>query len=80
MRAVKHNPAGAFEQNNGTQYVMTMFEKDTEGAIVASFTKRWGVPKKSVDKMDKTVTRYVWLNGNSITVDERSLAFAIDPS
>jgi hypothetical protein len=50
-------------------HIRVGFEKDTEGAIVGSF-----------DKLDKTVTRYVWPHGNSITVDERSLAFAIDPS
>ena len=47
-------------------HIRVGFEKDTEGAIVGSF-----------DKLDKTV---MWPHGNSITVDERSLAFAIDPS
>jgi len=79
MRAIKHLPAGAFETKNGTRYVMTMFEKTTEDAIVGSFTKRWGAPKKSIDKLDKTVTRYEWPKGNSITVDESSLSFVIDP-
>jgi hypothetical protein len=80
MRMVKHLPAGGFELKKGTRYVMTMFEKTTEDAIVASFTKRWGPPKKSIDKLFKEVTRYEWPNGNSVTVDEGSLAFAIDPS
>ncbi|HEX7700493.1 MAG TPA: hypothetical protein VF403_07225, partial [Kofleriaceae bacterium] len=75
-RSMKYVIAVAYPQTHGTSYSMTTFDKPSQDVILASFTKRWGVPKKSIDK---ELTRYEWSNGNSLLINEDSVAMQISP-
>jgi hypothetical protein len=67
--------ASAFSRTSGTLFA-TSADGDALPSILASFTKRWGTPKK---KIDGDTTRYEWSNHNYVGLFDDQVSIQIGP-